>query len=91
MLAQTFGFNFNGLSQQIFGPLGGIATQMAFADLGAHDYTRPGSTESFGGRFMSFHFILASTLFTSHVQTPLIKILRLIILPQPQVENEIIL
>jgi hypothetical protein len=83
MLAQTGGFNLDHFTKQILRPLGCIAAQVTFTDLCAHHFTRSSHSEAFGGRFMSLHLVIASSLFASHNQTPLKKILRLF--EQPQV------
>jgi len=77
MLAKTLRLNWYHLTKQILRPLGRVAAQVAFTNLGAHNLARPSHAKAFGGRFMSLHLVLAFSLFASHDQTPLMKILRL--------------
>lgn len=66
MLAKTLRLNWYHLTKQILRPLGRVAAQVAFANLGAHNLARPSHAKAFGGRFMSLHLVLAFSLFASH-------------------------
>ena len=73
MLDQTIAVDFNRLGEQIFCSLRGISAQVAFSDFGTNNFAGTGHAEAFGRSLMSFNFVLSTTLFTWHDQTPLRK------------------
>jgi hypothetical protein len=73
MLHQALRGDRNSLCQQRFGTLGGVAAQVAFANLGTHNHARPCGAEAFRGCLMSLQFVLTITLFSWHGYTPLRK------------------
>jgi hypothetical protein len=73
VLDQPVVVDFNRFCEQIFCSLRSIAAQVAFSDFGTNNFTGTGHAEAFGRSLMSFYFVLSTTLFTWHDQTPLRK------------------
>lgn len=73
MLDQTVAGDLNRLREQIFRSLRSISAQVAFSDFGPNYFSVTGRAEAFGRSLMSLNFVLSSTLFTWHDQTPLRK------------------
>jgi len=60
-------FDRDHLREQQLDALGGAASQVALATLGAHHHARPGDSEAFRGRLMGLKFIFCSCLLARHV------------------------
>ena len=73
MLDQAVVVDCNRFSEQILSSLGGVSAQVAFSDFGTNNFAGTGHAEAFGRSLMSFNFVLSTTLFTWHDQTPLRK------------------
>jgi len=73
VLDQAVVVDCNRLSEQILCSLGGVSAQMAFSDFGPNNFAGTGHAEAFGRSLMSLYFVLSTTLFTWHDQTPLRK------------------
>jgi hypothetical protein len=73
VLDQTVAVDFDRLGEQIFCSLRGISAQVAFSDFSTNNFAGTGHAEAFGRSLMSLYFVLSTTLFTWHDQTPLRK------------------